>query len=120
MFRGCGKLTDIDVSGWNTENVKNMFCMFYGCSSLTSLDLSGWNTAKVTNMSHMFYSCRNLVSILAGSGWNTDNVTESGIMFKSCTKLRGGAGTSYDEAHTDKTYARIDGGAANPGYFTGV
>ena len=94
--------------------------MFYSCASLTSLDLSGWNTASVTNMSHMFYSCGGLVTIYAGNGWNTDKVTESAEMFKLCTKLRGGAGTSYDEAHTDKTYARIDGGAANPGYFTGV
>ncbi len=27
-------------------------------------------------------------------------------------------GTAYDEKHTDKTYARIDGGPDNPGYFT--
>ena len=27
-------------------------------------------------------------------------------------------GTTYDANHTDKTYARIDGGVSNPGYFT--
>ena len=27
-------------------------------------------------------------------------------------------GTAYDENHTDKAYARIDGGTSNPGYFT--
>ena len=30
----------------------------------------------------------------------------------------GGAGTSFDGSHTDYAYARIDGGTANPGYFT--
>ena len=30
----------------------------------------------------------------------------------------GGAGTKYDASHVSKTYARIDGGTSNPGYFT--
>jgi hypothetical protein len=39
-------------------------------------------------------------------------------MFSGCYRLVGGAGTQYDVSHTDHTYARIDGGTANPGYFT--
>ena len=120
LFRNCNKLTAIDVSSWNTSSVTNMFCMFYGCSKLTSLDLSSWNTASVTDMSHMFLSCGRLVSVYVGSGWNTDNVSSSGKMFEQCKKLKGGQGTSYDSAHTDKAYARIDGGAENPGYFTDI
>ena len=94
--------------------------MFYNCSSLTSLDLSGWNTAKVTNMSHMFHNCGGLVSIYVGSGWNTDEVSSSGKMFTLCKNLSGGEGTAHDDAYTDKAYARIDGGTANPGYFTDI
>ena len=30
----------------------------------------------------------------------------------------GGQGTTYDPSHIDKTYAHIDGGPSNPGYFT--
>lgn len=120
MFAGCGSLTSLDLSLWNTASVTNMQDMFYYCHSLESLNLSGWNTESVTNMSYMFFGCGELVTIHAGNGWNTDKVTESAEMFKLCTKLLGGAGTSYDGAHTDKTYARIDGGAAIPGYFTGV
>ena len=92
--------------------------MFYGCGNLTALDLSGWNTGNVTDMSHMFLSCGRLVSVYVGSGWNTDNVSSSGKMFEQCKKLKGGQGTSYDAEYTDKVYARIDGGAENPGYFT--
>ena len=33
-------------------------------------------------------------------------------------KLVGGAGTAYNGSHVDKTYAHIDGGTSNPGYFT--
>lgn len=120
MFRGCKKLESIDVSSWNTAAVTNMFCMFYECVNLTSLDLSGWNTGSVTDMSHMFFNCGKLASVYVGSGWNTDNASISGNMFLQCKKLTGGKGTSYDDGHTDKSYARIDGGTENPGYFTDI
>jgi len=45
-----------------------------------------------------------------------DKVSVSTEMFKECKNLSGGEGTSYSE--TDKAYARIDGGTANPGYFS--
>ena len=40
-------------------------------------------------------------------------------MFKNCTNLVGGKGTTWNESNPmDKTYAHIDGGPSNPGYFT--
>lgn len=119
-FYGCSRLTSLDVSSWNTAAVTNMFCMFYECGNLTSLDLSGWNTGSVTDMSHMFFNCGRLASVYVGSGWNTDNASISGNMFLQCKKLTGWKGTSYDDGHTDKSYARIDGGTENPGYFTDI
>lgn len=119
-FYGCGSLASLDVSSWNTAAVTNMFCMFYECVNLTSLDLYGWNTGSVTDMSHMFFNCGKLASVYVGSGWNTDNASISGNMFLQCKKLTGGKGTSYDDGHTDKSYARIDGGTENPGYFTDI
>lgn len=119
-FYGCSSLTSLDVSKWNVAKVTQMHYIFYNCSSLKSLDLSSWNTAGVADMSHMFFDCGGLVSIYVGNGWNTDNVSYSGNMFTICKNLSGGEGTSYDDAHTDKAYARIDGGAANPGYFTDI
>jgi hypothetical protein len=41
-------------------------------------------------------------------------------MFTDCVNLVGGAGTAYDSNHIDYTYAHIDGGTSNPGYFTDV
>ena len=120
LFHECKSLESLDLSGWNPANAITMFKMFDGCEKLASLDLSGWNTAKVTNMSHMFHNCGGLVSIYVGSGWNTDEVSSSGKMFTLCKNLSGGEGTAYDDAYTDKAYARIDGGTANPGYFTDI
>ena len=118
MFRNCSSLTSLDLSSFNTSKVTNMLQMFYYCSSLTNLDLSSFNTSKVTDMRYMFYGSSNLRTIYVGSGWNTATVTTSDYMFYNCTSLVGGQGTTYDANHTDKTYAHIDGGPSNPGYFT--
>ena len=118
MFYNCSSLDTLDLAGWNTGNVTDMSDMFRICSGLTTLDLSGWNTANVTDMFNMFYDCSNLATIYAGAGWNTEKVTSSSRMFEGCTKLKGGMGTTYDASHTNKEYARIDGGPDCPGYFT--
>ena len=60
MFRELSSLKSIDLSSFNTTNVKDMSCMFYGCSSLQSIDLSSFNTTNVKNMSWMFYGCSSL------------------------------------------------------------
>ena len=118
MFDGCNRLTSINLSNLNTANVTDMNQMFDGCYSLTTLDLSNFNTAKVTDMRAMVRSCSGLTTIYVGDGWSTASVREGTEMFEDCINLVGGAGTHYDADHTDYTYAHIDGGTANPGYFT--
>ena len=119
MFSGCTGLTSLDLSSFNTSKVAYMYEMFNGCSGLTSLDLSSFSTSKVTNMNSMFFSCSNLRTIYVGNGWSTAAVTNSVNMFRNCTSLLGGQGTTYSSSNpTDKTYAHIDGGPSNPGYFT--
>ena len=117
MFANCASLTSLDVSGFNTENVTNMGSMFSFCAYLTSLDLSSFKTENVTNMGSMFSGCFNLKSIYIGNEWTTENVTYGTEMFSGCIKIVGGSGTRYDNSHTDYTYAHIDGGDSNPGYF---
>ena len=118
MFSGCSSLTSLDLSSFSTANVTNMNYMFFYCSGLTSLDLSSFNTSKVTEMRYMFYNSNNLRTIYVGNGWSTAAVTGSTEMFYNCTSLVGGQGTTYNASHVDKTYAHIDGGPSNPGYFT--
>lgn len=93
--------------------------MFQGCGSLTSLDLSRFNTRNVRNMETMFQGCNQLETIYAGNGWSTVAVTESSEMFAGCTNLVGGQGTTYDENCVDAARAHIDGGPSDPGYLTG-
>ena len=38
--------------------------MFYNCSSLTSIDLSNWNTSNVKYTDFMFYNCLKLETIV--------------------------------------------------------
>ena len=111
--------TTLDVSNFDTSNVTNMSYMFRG-SKVTILDLSSFDTSNVTSMYEMFNNATNLKTIYASEKFNTDNVTNSSYMFQYASKLVGGAGTTYDSKHVDKTYAHIDGGEANPGYFTDI
>ena len=60
MFYGCESLTNLDLSNFNTNYVKNMMSMFDGCSSLINIDLSNFNTNKVKDMSDMFKGCSSL------------------------------------------------------------
>ena len=88
LFRGiCLGVKTLDLSGWNTSNVKDMSEMFSYCNSLKSLDLSGWNTSDVESMNGMFYRCSSLKSIDL-SGWDTSNVKKMGSMFCYCTSIK--------------------------------
>ena len=106
------------ICNLNTSEVTNMFGMFGVCKKMKILDLSSFNTAKVNNMGGMFWKCSELQTIYVGDGWSTAAVTGSSKMFEDCTELKGGQGTSYNSSYVDKTYAHIDGGPSNPGYFT--
>lgn len=118
MFEGCTGLENISFAGVNTENVTNMGDLFLNCRSLKTIDLSSFNTSKVTNMAYMFYRCTSLTTVYVSDSWTTANVTNSERMFERCTNIVGGMGTTFDENIIDASYARIDGGASNPGYFT--
>ena len=73
MFYNCSSLTSLNLSNFNTNNVKDMSYMFSSCSSLTSLNLSNFNTNNVNNMSYMFYNCSSLTSLNL-SNFNTINI----------------------------------------------
>ena len=111
------QVTTLDLSNFNTSNVTNMASMF-SSSVVTTLDLSSFDTSNVTKMSQMFYWCENLKTIYASDKFDTSNVTSDDGMFSSSSSLVGGAGTRCYYDKIDKTYARIDGGTSNPGYFT--
>ena len=108
VFRRSGSLTNLDLSDFNTASATNMYNMFAECSSLTSLDLSNFNTTAVTNMSNMFYHCSGLTS-LDLSNFNTSAVTDMDMMFQDCTNL-----VSLDLCSFDTTNV---GGSSNRWVF---
>ena len=118
MFCNCVLLTSIDLSHFDTSKVTSMHKLFTSCHLLTSLDVSSFNTSYVTKMNGMFESCEKLRTIYVGDGWSTAKVTDSASMFADCNSLKGGQGTTYNSSYVDKTYAHIDYGSSNPGYFT--
>jgi surface protein len=118
MFSSCKMLISLDISNFDTSNVTDMKYMFGGCQEIESLDISNFDTSNVSDMYGMFENCDSLETITVSEGWSTKSVEESSDMFASCENLKGGAGTVYDENHTDAEYARIDGGKDAPGYFT--
>lgn len=119
MFNGCYALTNLDLSNFDTSNVTDMSCMFGSCEKLTSLNLSSFNTSKVIRMNEMFYDCKNLKTVYVGTGFNTNNLREEPRdMFNNCLNLVGEKGTKYNPKVVDRTFAKIDSGKDDPGYFT--
>ena len=104
MFRGCGGLTSLDVSKFDTSKVTSMSCMFWGCIGLTSLDVSKFDTSNVTDMSHMFRACEGLTS-LDVSNFDTSNVTDMNWMFGVCSGLTSLGVSKFDTSNvTDMSH----------------
>lgn len=86
MFYELYKLTTLNLSNFNTSNVTKMRGMFMDLDSITGLDLSTFDTRNVTDMAQMFYGLDNITS-LDLSNFNTQNVTDMHQMFASTFKL---------------------------------
>ena len=86
MFEGCSKLTSLDLTTFNTENVQNNCSMFKDCSSLTSLTFGNFYVGFSTNLSAMFQGCSALTSVDL-SKFNTANVIDMQYMFDGCKSL---------------------------------
>lgn len=148
LFDSCRKLLSADLRGFETSEITSMYHMFMECSILESVNLSTFDTSKVTSMdnlfnncyklevldlrsfetpelkyvSYMFSGCSRLTKILASDKFVTTSVTSSAEMFRNNQYLVGGKGTKFNLSINNYgvDYARIDGGTANPGFFTSL
>lgn len=129
MFQFCSSIESIDLSSFNTSNVKTMrgmFCgcreleriifgidfnasnvtdmsrMFFSCESLKSLDLSTFNASCVLDMTSMFYDCKSLET-LDMSSFTSNHVQHMGYMFGFCERLKSinMVNISYSLEHTN-------------------
>ena len=122
MFGACMCRKSLNISSFNTSNVQNMSNMFTnynnGIYENRILDISSFNLSNVNNVEDMFYGCATLTTIIVSDSFEVPSGANSNQMFYSCSSIVGGAGTTYDDNQIDATYAHIDGGIDNPGYFT--
>lgn len=131
MFCDCETLASLDLSNFNTQNVTSMQGMFARMYSIEILDLSSFNTKNVTTMLNMFQngissadtldnfknSAAILKTIYVSDLWVTTKENSGGNVFGNCVNLVGGAGTIFNSANLNITYARIDT-IETPGYLT--
>ena len=78
MFINTHSLSSVDVSNFDTRQVKDMREMFYG-TGIEALDLSSFDTSQVTNMNGMFF-LSNLKQVNLAN-FDTSQVTDMGSMF---------------------------------------
>jgi len=85
MFYWCEKLTNLDLSNFNTSQVTNMNSIFRECVSLTDLDISGFDTSNVTDMTYMFEYCRALTTLkVSSNNWRINPNTDVQNMWSNC------------------------------------
>ena len=87
MFSGCKILNQINLSNFNTQNVKNMSNMFSNCQSIEQINLLNFNTKNVIDIDYMFSGCISLNSINL-SNFNTQNVKNMEHLFSGCKLLK--------------------------------
>ena len=79
------KSSNIDLSGTNTKNVKDMQMMFAETVA-QNINLNNFDTSNVTNMNGMF-SMSSVEKIIGLENFDTSNVTHMGLMFDTTSKL---------------------------------
>ena len=92
LFYACSLLRSIDLSKFDTSNVKDMTGMFGG-SGFYKLNLSNYNNKNLLTTAFMLYSVGSLEE-LDISSFDTSNVIDMSYMFSYCAKL-----TSLDVSH---------------------
>ena len=137
MFAACVP-DEINLSGWSMSSLtdaSNMFAgtgakrimlgssmqklvktngMFQNAARLTYVNLSGVTTTGITSSANMFVNDPKLETVQASTSTAFKNAA---VMFGTNTKLIGGHGTQYTDAHKGNDYAVVDTDA-HKGYFT--
>ena len=106
MLHGLGSenrnLQSVDVTGWETNSVTDMYGMFTDCNNLTEIKgISEWNTSKVTDMAALFMKCYALKSIV--SKWDTGSVETVYRMFQYCDTLKSIDISNWDMSNMTNT-----------------
>lgn len=78
----------INVTGWDTSNVKEMEFMFRGVDGIIKIiGFETWNTNNVTSFREFFCHCSELTSIDGIENFKFNNCTDIAYMFAHCNSL---------------------------------
>ena len=86
IFKNCESIESININNLKTDSLINMGSMFQSCTSLESIELSNFQTTLVEYMNDLFHDCINLKSIDL-SNFFTENVIKMDSMFENCKSL---------------------------------
>lgn len=106
--------TSFDVMKLDVHKVTSANAAFAG-SNASVLDLSTWNVANLAEAEQMFAGAYSLTTVYANESWNG---VAGPMTFFEAPSIVGGQGSKPSQYGYSGTYARIDGGADNPGYFS--
>lgn len=91
MFYGSSGIRALNVSNWDMSSCANnssaLQDMFAAMTNLVELDLSTWKNFKPQSLYDFFYNCTSL-QWLDLSSFDTSALTDVRQMFRGCTKLR--------------------------------
>ena len=86
MFSNCEFLSEIDISSFDTSNVKLMAYLFLNCKNIKTINLSTFNTRNAISISNMFKDCLELEE--ADLSNFVIEQADSSDLFKNCSKLK--------------------------------
>ena len=93
-FSGCANLlssndhpSGLDLSGWITNKITDMYQCFASCRAITQYDMSLWETPALQNLFGTFAQNDNVTDINIGLNFVTTNVTSMMDTFKLCPLL---------------------------------
>ena len=88
MFLNCLHITSLDLSSFDSSEVKDMSQMFSKCFNLKEINLANLETKNVTNLKQMFQKCKSIEKINFPPSFNTKNVKDISYMFSDCQILK--------------------------------
>ena len=102
MFQSCKKLEYLDLSNFNTSNVKDMSRMFNRCNKIKQIKgINDFDTSNTIFMNEMFQSCSEL-EYLNLTNYNISKVTNKKLIFNECNKLEIIGGEKFNEVQKEK------------------
>lgn len=92
---------------------------FYNFTQLQSVDARNILSGNLQDSSAMFSHCNSLRTIYSDNNADWSSIKISTNMFYSCNKIKGGNGTTYNNAYVDSTRAKVDK-EGSEGYFSTI